>query len=144
MGKKSNKKGKQNAKRTVAFGLIATFVLGLVVTALLSFYDRTTATAEGAVPVRINMSGFDPAVIQANVGEPLTIELINLDNSMHTDGGGWHNFVVEQLGVNEKVGPENRLVFTITPTEAGEYDFYCDVCCGGKENPYMHGRLVVS
>lgn len=134
----------QSARRTAAFALIATLVLGLVAAALLNFYGRMAATAEGAVPVRISMSGFDPAEIQARVGEPLTIELINLDNSLHTDGGGWHNFVIEELGVNVKVAPESRVVFTITPTEAGEYDFYCDMCCGGKANPYMHGRLLVS
>lgn len=59
-------------------------------------------------------------------------------------GGGWHNFVVERFGVNVKVAPRQRQVFTFTPTEPGEYDFYCDMCCGGKENPFMHGRLIVS
>src|SRR3972149_2301788 len=26
---------------------------------------------------------------------------------------------------------------------AGVYDYYCDVCCGGKANPTMRGKLIV-
>lgn len=144
MDNKSTKKGRKSSGRAVAFGLIAALVLGLVFTAVIGFYRRSTATADAAVPVRISMSGFTPKEIHAKVGQPIQIELINLDNSMHSDGGGWHNFVVERLGVSERVGPKDKIVFTLTPTETGEYDFYCDICCGGKENPYMHGRLVIS
>lgn len=140
----SRKKGRRTSGRAIAFGLIATIVLGLAITPLIAFYRRSTPAAAGAVSVRISMSGFTPKEIHAKVGQPLQIELINLDNSMHSDGGGWHNMVIERLGINQYVAPTGRVVFTITPTEPGEYDFYCDICCGGKENPFMHGRLIVS
>jgi heme/copper-type cytochrome/quinol oxidase subunit 2 len=29
------------------------------------------------------------------------------------------------------------------PAAPGEYDIYCDTCCGGKESPTMHGTLLV-
>jgi hypothetical protein len=27
--------------------------------------------------------------------------------------------------------------------KTGEYDIYCDTCCGGKASPTMHGKIVV-
>ena len=64
---------------------------------------------------------------------------------MHSDGGGWHQFAVDALGINWKVGPLSSKVFTFTaPASAGRYAFYCDICCGGKENPSMQGELTVT
>ena len=64
---------------------------------------------------------------------------------MHADGGGVHSFHIDSLNVHQKVQPESDLVFSFTaPTTPGTYDFYCDTCCGGKENPAMHGILTVT
>lgn len=146
MGKHSQRKHEppKRTGRALGFWLIALLTLSVAATALIGFYSRSAARVQNAVPVRISMSGFTPAEIRATAGQPIQIELINLDNSHHTDGGGWHNFVVDDLDVAERVAPESRRLFTFTPTQPGEYDFYCDICCGGKENPYMHGRLIVS
>lgn len=144
MGKQTDRPKRGAANRQAAFWVIAAVVLSLVGISLAGFYARSAPAAEGALPVQISMAGFAPDEIQAQVGQPIQIELINMDDSGHTDGGGWHNFIVERLGVSEKVAPKKRLVFSFTPTEPGEFDFYCDICCGGKENPYMHGRLIVS
>jgi heme/copper-type cytochrome/quinol oxidase subunit 2 len=70
--------------------------------------------------------------------------LINRDTRFHTDGGGWHQFAIDELGVNAKVGPESIQLVTFTPAREGTYDFYCDVCCAGKQSPSMRGRLEVS
>lgn len=112
-------------------------------------YLRGSAQADGApqpdATLRISMSGWQPAEVRAQAGQPVTIRMINLDNRFHTDGGGWHNFVVPFLGVEQRVGPEQTGTFTITaPLARGEYIFYCDICCGGKDNPYMRGKLLVS
>lgn len=32
---------------------------------------------------------------------------------------------------------------TYTPDKAGEYPFCCDICCGGRANPTMEGKLIV-
>ncbi len=99
-----------------------------------------------AIKMTITMAGFDPNTLQVKVGEPVKINLINTDNQYHRDGGGFHNFILKGPGldVNITVPPENQTVFAFTPTEPGEYDWYCDVCCGGKENPNMHGTLIVT
>jgi cytochrome c oxidase subunit 2 len=143
MGKQGHG-SRQKRRGSKAYWIVVVAVLGLAGVFLFGFYQRTAPTAATAVPVRISMSGFAPKEIRVKAGQPVQIELINMDNSAHTDGGGWHNFVVEQLGLNEKVAPTKRMVITLTPLQPGEYDFYCDICCGGKENPYMHGRLIVS
>jgi len=105
------------------------------------------AEQEGSIDavLRISMGGWEPAVLHAEAGDEITIRMVNLDNRFHTDGGGWHNFVVPLTGFEERVAPEQTTTFTLTaPVAKGEYLFYCDVCCGGKDNPYMQGKLIVS
>ncbi len=133
----------RSRRRTILFGVIATTVAGLAIFFLWRAFAPVPSVAADA-KIQTTMEGFIPGVIHAKVGKPVTIQLINRDTSMHTDGGGWHQFAIDELGVNVKVGPESTQVVTFTPTRAGTFDFYCDVCCGGKENPSMHGKLEVS
>ena len=93
--------------------------------------------------VAISMSGFSPSNLTARAGQEVKLQLVNKDNSLHTDGGGWHQFAIDDLGVDFKVPPLTVSDVSFTPDKPGTYDFYCGVCCGGKANPYMHGQLVV-
>jgi heme/copper-type cytochrome/quinol oxidase subunit 2 len=70
--------------------------------------------------------------------------LVNPDSPYHTDGGGVHQFASPALGIDVKVQPQREAVVTIPAAKAGTYTFYCDICCGGKENPSMQGAIVVS
>jgi heme/copper-type cytochrome/quinol oxidase subunit 2 len=103
-----------------------------------------SAAAGDAQVLRISMGGWEPATLTARPGETVTVAMVNLDNQFHVDGGGWHNFVVPELGLEVEVPPRATETFTFTVGEAGEYLFYCDICCGGKENPFMQGTLSVS
>lgn len=96
-----------------------------------------------AVEIAVSMSGFYPERIKARVGQPLTIRMINKDNQFHSDGGGWHQFAIDELGIDFRVPPLATKDFAFIPDKPGTYGFYCDVCCGGKDNPYMHGQLIV-
>jgi heme/copper-type cytochrome/quinol oxidase subunit 2 len=133
----------RSRKRAILFGIIAFVVVGLTGYLLWRPFAPVPATAAD-VRIQTTMEGFIPGVIRAKVGQPITIQLVNRDTPFHTDGGGWHQFAIEELGVNAKVGPESTQLVTLTPTRAGTYEFYCDVCCGGKESPSMRGRLEVS
>lgn len=128
----------------LGFGLISAATLGTAGYLLWpALRPGTGGAPAGAVPVSISMSGFAPNVLTARAGAPIELQLINRDNSLHSDGGGWHQFAIDELGLDWKVAPlsEERVSFTVeTP---GTYDFYCGICCGGKANPYMHGQLVV-
>lgn len=52
------------------------------------------------IDVAADMSGFDQKDIHVTAGEPVTIRLTSLDNSHHTDGGGQHQWAVDELGVS--------------------------------------------
>src|SRR3990172_815481 len=133
----------RSRNRAFAFGIIAFMVVGLAGILVWRAFAPVPAVAAD-VKIQTTMGGFIPQVVRAKAGKPITIQLINRDTRYHTDGGGWHQFAIDELGVNAKVGPESTQLVTLTPTRAGTYEFYCDVCCGGKESPSMRGRLEVS
>lgn len=114
--------------------------------ALLPASQGTLQTQTGAtlVAVEADMSGLYPKVIYAKAGEPLTIQLTSLDTPYHMDGGGKHQFAIDDLDVNIIAEPKGMSSQTFTPDGPGEYEFYCDICCGGRANPTMVGRLVVT
>lgn len=98
---------------------------------------------DGAITVNLSMSGFSPKKIVVNAGEPFDVYLVNQDNEHHTDGGGWHQFASDEAGFDYKIAPLAKETVTIVINQPGFYFFYCDVCCGGKENPTMQGILEV-
>lgn len=99
--------------------------------------------AAAIVDIKGTMGGFSTSVIQAKVGRPLTVRLTSVDNRFHTDGGGKHQFAIDYLKVNIIAPPLGTREATFTPIEPGIYDYYCDVCCGGRANPTMVGKLIV-
>ena len=90
------------------------------------------------------MDGFSVQQIKAKVGEPLTVQLRSLDTPYHSDGGGKHQFAIDEFGVNIVAPPKGVSAATFTPDKPGTYTFYGDICCGGKANPTMQGTLVVT
>lgn len=98
-------------------------------------------TADRAL--EITMAGFQPATLTVPAGRATTVLLTNPDSSFHTDGGGIHQFAIPDLGLDVRVQPKSVLTATIPSAAPGAYPFYCDTCCGGKDNPTMRGTLVV-
>src|SRR3990170_7672088 len=147
-GKMSREKQRKKPPyMSVLFIVIVIAIFGSATYLVMSKTASLEPEDKEAIKMTISMAGFEPNVIRAKVGQPVKINLINPDNSMHTDGGGIHNFNLEETGVskvNITVLPESQKVFTFTPEQAGEYHWYCDSCCGGKENPSMHGTLIVA
>jgi len=139
-------RARANPWKLGAAALVAVAVLGLAGTMFVRPFARGSAAPDDATVVSISMSGWSQKVVEANTDEPLQITMVNLDNPFHTDGGGWHNFVVPQLELDVRVPPEGTETFTVdlSGLPPGDYDFYCDICCGGKENPFMQGTLRVS
>lgn len=122
--------------------------LVVVAAALLLIRPQTipsaAADSTAAQSVGVTMMGFQPSHLQIAAGQPMHLRLVNPDSPYHTDGGGVHQFAVPELGVDVKVPPRSTLDVTIPAAKAGTYTFYCDVCCGGKENPSMQGTITVS
>ncbi len=131
--------------RLAAFAVIALVVGGVAIGLVVSRLQAPGGTDAMAVQVHASMGGFDPPALTVKAGQTVKVELSSMDTSFHSDGGGWHQFAIDALGLNWKVGPESSEVFEFTaPAAAGTYSWYCDICCGGKENPAMQGELTVT
>lgn len=136
---------RQKRFRSAMFAVIVVGVLSLASFYLVEAFFRPAPEpmAGNVIDVEASMSGFDKTEIRVKAGEPVTIRLTSLDNSHHTDGGGKHQWAVDELGVDVIAQPESSNTVTFTPEKAGTYTFYCDICCGGKANPTMNGQIVV-
>ncbi len=132
--------------RIAAFGLVVVAILGAGVFMAGSVFigPREHSDVKGAISMRISMDGFDPGTLDAKPGQTLTLDWWNEDAAMHlTDGV--HTLVSESLGVHYELAAQSRETVTLTaPSAPGDYDFWCDSCCGGKDNPKMHGKLHVA
>jgi hypothetical protein len=123
-------------------------VLALGTLALAGLYVRQTffpppVTVSRKIDIVGSMSGFDQTEIHLKLGQPVTVRLTSLNNALPTDGGGRHQWAVDELGVNLIAPPDGSNTVTFTPEKAGKFAFYCDICCGGRANPIMNGTLVV-
>ncbi len=136
---------RQSRIRSTIFAVIVIGVLGMAGFYLKSAFLRPVLEpmTGNVIDLEASMSGFDKTDIRVKVGQPVTIRLTSLDNEHHTDGGGKHQWAVDELGVDIIAQPESSNYVTFTPEKAGTYTFYCDICCGGKANPTMNGQIVV-
>lgn len=116
----------------------------VVLTVGLLLWPRARSAGVADQTLQVTMGGFSPPVVTARAGEPLRLRLVNPDSPFHTDGGGWHQLAIPGLGVDARVAPRGDTLVAIPAPLAGEYAFYCDICCGGKENPSMRGTLRVT
>lgn len=145
--KEARRKARQRQKqvRSIIFSVLVVGVLGLAGYLLKEafFKPAPPPMAGNVIDVKADMAGFDMKEIRVKTGQPVTVRLTSLDNSHHTDGGGKHQWAVEELGVDIVAQPESSNYATFTPDRPGEYTFYCDICCGGRANPTMNGKLIV-
>lgn len=127
----------------VASGLVVAVLGAGLVLGFGDFFDRPDAETADALPVQMSMAGFDPGIITARAGEELAVELWTTDAALHLQGGV-HTFISDELGIYEELAAESRRTVTLEmPLTPGDYDIYCDTCCGGKASPTMHGILRV-
>jgi cytochrome c oxidase subunit 2 len=134
----------QKKVRAMVFGLITVIVLGVSVSLLVSaFSPKTPPPAANTIDISADMSGFNMKEIRVKSGQPVTIRLTSLDGPHHTDGGGKHQWAVDEFGVSIVAPAEGSNFATFTPGKPGTYTYYCDICCGGRANPTMQGKLVV-
>ncbi len=129
---------------TVGAGaIVLALAVGLAVAPLLR-NDSGSSDAPDARTVVISMGGFTPGRLTIPAGQPATLVLVNPDSQFHTDGGGWHQFAIDTLHIDARISPHSQQTVTLGPLPAGTYEFYCDVCCGGRSNPTMRGILEVT
>ncbi len=131
--------------RALAFGAIVVAVLAVGgVLAFGDFFDRPSGgAAAGVIDVQSSMAGFTPAEIKVKAGETVTMKWWTQDAAVHL-AGGVHTMVSPDLGLREELPAEStKLVTWTVPNKPGTYDVWCESCCGGKDAPQMHGKIVV-
>ena len=131
--------------RMSLFGLILVVVLGGGIVLAMGdlFGQRGTTREVGAISVRASMAGFTPSVIEARAGETVTVDFWTSDAAPHLMNGV-HTFISDDLGIYEELPAESRRTFSFrAPVAPGDYDVFCDTCCGGRDSPTMHGTIRV-
>ncbi|GAA4038549.1 cupredoxin domain-containing protein [Nonomuraea soli] len=90
---------------------------------------------EGArrVAVSCRSFSFEPAEIEARVGEHVAVELTSLDIP--------HNFTLEELGAFVQADKGETAVGGFTADRAGTYEFYCSDTVHRAVG--MHGTLII-
>jgi len=131
--------------RAAAFAVVSALVLGGAGYLLFDAFWKPAlpAMAGNVIDIAADMGGFNRRVLRVKAGEPVTVRLRSLDGTHHTDGGGKHQWAVDELGVNIIAPALGSSYQTFTPKRPGTYTYYCDICCGGRANPTMSGKLVV-
>lgn len=103
----------------------------------------STASSNETITVEGGAFYFKPNEIRVKVGQLVTIKLDSVasDKSM-VDKKMKHDFVIDELNVQSAEVEEGvSTTFTFTPTEKGEYEFYCSI--GEHRTKGMFGKLIV-
>ena len=144
---KARQRAEQQAARGRALAFGAIVVAVLLVGGYLAFGDflgrPSGATAADTIDVQSSMAGFTPSVIRVKAGTTAHLNWWTDDGAMHLQNGV-HTMIAPDLGLREELMAEsNRVVDWQVPNKPGTYDVYCDTCCGGKDSPTMHGKIVI-
>ncbi len=135
---------KQKTIRAITFGVVVVLVLGTAGYLLTSaLWPKVRVAAANTIDISAGMDGFNMKEIHVKAGKTVTIRLTSLDTQYHTDGGGKHQWAVDEFGASVIAPPQGSNTVTFTPTKPGTYTYYCDICCGGRANPTMQGKLIV-
>ena len=121
----------------------------LTVGAYLAFGDFLNRGAGPAtagtttIDIQSSMAGFTPSDIKVKAGTTVTMDWWTQDAAIHLQGGV-HTMIAPELGLREELPAESRRSVTWqVPNKPGTYDVWCESCCGGKEAPTMHGKIVI-
>ena len=139
-----HKRAQRGARFRVRVAIFGVLTVAAIVAAVVLLWPRGASTGPADRTIEITMGGFSTPTVEAVAGRPLRLRVVNPDSPYHSDGGGWHELAVPALGVDARVAPRSDTVVEIPAAQPGEYAFYCDICCGGKENPSMQGVLRVT
>ena len=140
-----NHAARMDKVRKLAFGALVVAVLG--VGGYMAFGDflhrPADAASSGVIDVQSSMAGFTPSEIDVTAGQTVTFKWWTQDAAPHLTGGV-HTMISPELGLAEQLPAESTKMVTWTvPNKPGTYDVWCESCCGGKDSPTMHGKIVV-
>ena len=101
-------------------GALAVVVLAMILSGVLQITSQTSvdaSAAAGATPVSQTNLDFSPAAYEVAAGEPSSF-------LVHNSDAFTHNFVIEELDINELLSPGSERLIEVT-APAGEYKILC-------------------
>ncbi len=108
------------------------------------YADHHEGSMDGVLEVQMGDYKYMPDQIEAVVGQPVKLKLVNLDSFTP------HDFVLisPDAGVNVEVdiGPGGTEMVEFTPQKAGSFRFHCSkklLFFESHEEKGMHGMLIV-
>ncbi len=85
------------------------------------FFGKKTQEVSAETQVRITVDGgYSPDVIRVQLGQPLTLQFLRKDPS-----GCLEQVVLPDFGIRQDLALDQETAVTITPRQAGEFDFAC-------------------
>lgn len=117
-------------KRILFGGAALILIVTLLMVSRLAF-----SRPPGEILLRTNGLTFSETELEARAGEPVNLELFNVD-------GYEHAFEIDEFNVHVLLPGSETANLTFTPTEPGTYTFYCGVY--GHREAGMVGTLVVA
>jgi plastocyanin domain-containing protein len=111
--------------------LAGLLLIGLIIWWFWLSTPRARAAAQGeAIDILVDDGVYTPGVIEVKAGEPVTLRFLRKDASPCAE-----QVIFEDLGVSAELPVDRPKTLTITPPEAGEYQFTCQM-------KMYRGRLV--
>lgn len=111
--------------------------LGIVPLILCFLLGLLSAEGENAVAVvKISAKKYEykPREIILKRGVPVILQITSEDRS--------HGFNIPALNLRADVLPGKVSELRLTPAKSGDYDFFCDIFCGGGHE-HMNGKIKV-
>jgi cytochrome c oxidase subunit 2 len=118
-------------RRNFLFGAVG--VMGASIGSLAGYADAQSQPR--LVKVTAERFHFTPNRIQLKKGEAVVLELTTLDVPM--------GFNAPAFKVRANILPDAPAQVPLTPQQAGEFEFFCDIVCGSGHKD-MRGVIVVS
>ncbi len=116
------------------FVALAVLLGAMVVLGACGGGEDASGGGEGEITVILTDYKFEPETIELVKGQTYTLVLKN-------EAKQNHDFVVEELEINEEITPGESVTVEVTPAEAGTFEVLCTI--EGHVDLGMTGEIVV-
>lgn len=96
-------------------------IIAVIVVVIGTWWILSATVPSGAIAVSGSEFKYEPSIISATVGQPVTVTYTNT-------GAYPHDFVIDELSVQSPtIQPGQTETFSFTPDQVGDFSFYCSL-----------------